>query len=284
MFCVHCGKEIEENSSFCSYCGGSQMPNTAENEAENGVLTLFRSVFGSKNFRLATIFYLVSVCASTLATIIGGELSLLNVAMYVFILISFFKLNKSATDNSPLIAFASPLKTLRIIVKIYRVVLWVLVGVFAVCGALISFVGIIAGAGIGEIIEEALNEANLSLYGGALSTLGGIAVTVMGIIFIVVAVIVALMNIFMLGSYYKTVSSAELSARTGCYQLEAVDATRSWLIFTVVCQCISALTVILEINASIILGLVSTGFSIAFAVLMLNCIDEIKNSRQIENL
>lgn len=284
MFCVRCGKEIEENTAFCSYCGASLSSEAPAPTEENGVATLFHSILGKNQFRLAAIFYLISVCASVLATIIGGEFPVLNIVMYVFILISLFKLNNLAVSSAPLIAFASPLKTLRIIVKIYRIVLWVVVGIFAVCGLLIAFVGAIAGVGIGEIIEEALNEANLSLYDGVISSLGGIALVFMGTIFIVLAIIVALLNVFSFGSYYKTVSSAELTAGTGTYKIEALGATRGWLIFTVVCQCISALSIFIDIGPTTLLGLVSTGFNIAFTCLLINCIDEIKNSRQFEIL
>lgn len=274
MFCVHCGKNLVNNASFCSYCGASQAPEAKQTNGENSVATLFQSFFGSTNFLVATVFFLVFVCASALSNITSGVLPI--GIFHVLVTIAFFKLQGLAKKGAPLFAFVAPLKMLRIIIKIYRIVLWVLVGVVAVCGAIISFVGVIAGAGLGEIIEEALHEADIYLYDGAISHLGGIALLFIGIIFVFLAAIIAIINAFAFGAFYKTVSSAEFSAQTGKYQIDALGSTRGWLIFTIVCQCISSIAFFADINASTILGLISTGFNVTFTILIIGSINNIK--------
>ena len=280
MFCVHCGKEIPENAASCSFCGRKQVPDTQAPAEENGVATIFHSVFGSNNFHLAVVFFLVYACASTLLTLASGELPLPIID--IFIILSFFKLHKLGKDSAPLFSFTSPLKTLRIIVKIYRVLLWILVGVLAVCGVIVAIAGAVSDA---DFTEEIMNESNISLYGDIFLKHGGISVAFIGIIFILVAIVIAVLNVFTFGSFYKSVKSVEWTAGTGKYQIRNLGSTYGWLIFVLVCTSVSTLDVIdSAANAETILSLIATGFHFAFTILILNCIKQLKNSRQIENL
>lgn len=38
MYCIHCGKQIENNSKFCPYCGNGNGVNVARNVDNNGVI------------------------------------------------------------------------------------------------------------------------------------------------------------------------------------------------------------------------------------------------------
>ncbi len=284
MFCVHCGKEIEDGAAFCSYCGENQTVGSAEANEENQIASLFHSLFGNDNFRLATVFYIIYAVASVLSGLVSDTFAAGNIVLHIFVLIALFKLNNLARNGAPLIAFTSPLKTLRIILNVYRIILWVGVGIFAVCALLTILVGGIAGSEFGQIFEESLNEANIYLSDGAISSLGGITMFIFGILFMILAVALALVNVFMFGSYYKSVRSAEWTAGTGNYNIESLSATYSWLIVTIVFSSISALSVLTDINLASVLELISTVFNIAFTALILKLIGKLKNSGQIENL
>lgn len=284
MFCVHCGKGIEDGAAFCSCCGENQTTEAAEVREENRIASLFYSLFGNNDFRLATVFYLIYAIASVLSGLVSDTFAAGNIVLHVFVLIALFKLNGLARDGAPLIAFTSPLKTLRIILNVYRIILWVAVGIFAVCALLTILVGGIAGSEFGQFFEETLIETNIYLSDGMISSLGGIAMFIFGLLFMIVAVVIALVNVFMFGSYYKSIRSAEWTAGTGNYNIESLSATYSWLIVTIVFGSISALSVFADINLASVLELIATVFNIAFTALILKLIGKLKNSGQIENL
>lgn len=279
MFCVHCGKEINENALFCTFCG-EPTGNETETTQNTNQLTAFLSVFSGNNFRLATLFFLVSVVASAAGTLFSGELPL--PILEIFLIISFFKLKSLSPESAPHLAFASPLKTIRIIVNIQRIIIYVLSVIFIVCGLLLVFSGGVLGLGLGEIFEDFLNETDMRWFGAATSVASGIIFSVIGIIFIVLSVILALFGIFMYNSFYKTAKSAEWTAGTGSLNLESLDSTKKWIIVLMVFEIFSLLSLIGGGTAAIF-NLVSVGFSIAFMYKLLKCIDEVKNSGQIEN-
>ena len=273
MFCIHCGKEIEDGATFCSFCGGEQTVVNSTSTEENTVSSLLGSVFSDTKFHLAALFFLVSTCASALANIVAGSVPL--PILEIFIIISLFKLDKLGKQQAPLIAFASPLKTIRIIVNIYRIVLWVMVGIFGVCGIILCASGSFIGIGVADIFESVLNEYNFSLYAEELSELGGFLITGLGIILIVAAVACALFNVFMYGSFYKTAKSIEWTAGTGNYMVEKVESTSKWLKFSIVMSAISAFFTGFS-GAQNILTVVSLGFNIAFLVIALELLKKLK--------
>ncbi len=280
MFCVHCGKEIENGATFCSYCGGSQEVKTEKATEENGVLSRFQALFSDNKFHLATLFFLVSTVAAALSTIASGEVPL--PVLEIFIIISLFKLGNLAKSGAPLISFASPLKTIKIIVNIYSVILWVLVGIFGVCGIILAVAGSAIGVGAAEIFESVVSDFDISFFGEFLSESGGIIFTVIGIIFIVAAVICALLNVFMYGSFYKTAKSAEWTAGSGTFVLEKVESTYKWLVFTAVMSGISALFTGVS-NVANLLNFVSGGFNVAFIVMILLLLKNFKNEWTNQN-
>lgn len=275
MFCKKCGKEIPDNSLFCTFCGTEQTE-TAPVEQSCGA-TVFHSVCASNDFHLLTIFYLVSACASFLASIQAGVVAV--PIIQIFVIIALFKLEKLAKANAPLAEFASPLKTFRIIIKIFKIFCWIAAIIIGVCGVITLISGGAFAGGVAELAEEILNEANLSFFGSSLSVAAGITLILLGIIFIVAAVITAVLNVFMYGSFYKTAESAELSAKTGDIYIASVSKTRAWLIVSAVLSGISALST-LGTGAEAVLGFVGAGFQIAFIVFAIKTLDNIKNYRQ----
>ena len=66
MYCKHCGKEIDENSTFCQYCGvkidvyiESNKPIKTENSAL-GILGIIFSALGGSE--LGLIFAIIGLC------------------------------------------------------------------------------------------------------------------------------------------------------------------------------------------------------------------------------
>ena len=278
MFCKKCGKKIPDNSLFCTFCGAEQ-GETAPMEQSGGAATVFHSVCASNDFHLLTVFYLVSVCASALASVAVGTVPL--PIIQIFIIIALFKLEKLAKQNAPLADFASPLKTFRIIINIYRIFCWIAAIIIGVCGAITLIAGgALAAGGIAEYAEEFLSEVDLAPQLVPLvSSLGGMFIGFLGIIFIVIGIITAVLNIFMYGSFYKTAESAELSAKTGDIYIDSLSKTRVWLIVSAVLSGISALST-LSAGIAGVLGFVGAGFNVVFMIFVIKILDNLKNYRQ----
>lgn len=278
MICKRCAKEIPDNSLFCTFCG-SEQGETAPLKDEGGASTVFHSVCASNNFHLLTVFYLVSACASFLAGVATGVVAV--PIIQIFIIVALFKLEKLAKENADLSAFASPLKTFRVIIKIYQVFSWIGAVLLFVCGVITIIAGILlAGGGVMEYAEEFLSELDIApQLEPLISSLGGIFIGVLGIIFIVFGVIIALLNVFMYGSFFKTAESAELSAKTGDIYFASLSQTRTWLIVSAVLSGVSALSS-LGTGIEGVLGFVGAGFQIACVVFAVKTLDNIKNYRQ----
>ncbi len=281
MFCKNCGKEIVDNSLFCTFCGAEQGEKAPMKQGD-GTASIFHSVCASNNFHLLTLFFLISVCASALISVAAGTLPLPIIE--IFIIVALFKLEKLAKSGSPLSEFASPLKTFRVIIKIYQVLSWIVAVILFVCGVITLFAGgALAGGGIATLADEFLAEVDLAELEPFVSALGGMFVGFLGIIFIVIGVVMALLNIFMYGSFFKTAESAELSAKTGDIYFTSLSTTRAWLIVSAVLNGISALSSLGD-GVTAVLGFVAAGFQIAFTVFAIKALDNLKNYRQNEIL
>lgn len=274
MFCIHCGKEIENGTAFCSFCGGAQATASPEvTTEETGVLALFHSVFGDTKFHLATLFFLVATCASALAGIVVGSVTI--PILQIFIIISLFKLDKLGKEGAPLLAFAAPLKTIRIIMNVYRIFLWIFVALFGIFGVIFCASGPLLGSAFVEVFDTLITDFNIPYLAEFITDYSGIIFLIFGIMFIVVAVICALFNVFMYGAFYKTAKSTEWTAGTGNYIVEKIDATSGWLKFSVVMSAISMVFTGFS-TAQSVLTVVSLGFNIAFLVIALELLKKLK--------
>ena len=274
MYCKNCKKEIEDNSSFCSYCGASQEVKRSVDMSDNPLNAHFSTVFNSNYFRLATLFYLVYAVASAISTLASGETPL--PIADIFILISLFRIKKLAFQNAPVNLYAPSFKIARIVITVLNVLIWIAAVAFAVCGILLTFSGALAGVGIAELIEELLNETNISLFGTSLSVLGGIFITVIGIIFIVISIITMLVNIFVIGTFKNVALSAEQTAQTGVYSLRKLEACQKCFLVLGVLKGISALSLISNLSATTLFDLVATIFYIAALIYFSRCAYDLK--------
>ena len=154
MYCKHCGQLLEENVQFCHNCGRSINENDEPMYPETEPLA-FGGKLNDKNFYYTTLFYTIAVAASFLASLFSGSITF--PILQILVIISLWKINKSARIGDPLVCFVSPLKTIRIVVKIYRIILWIFVGVFSVFGVLVTLVGIYADGGLASSFENTLD-------------------------------------------------------------------------------------------------------------------------------
>lgn len=247
MFCTYCGKEIDNSAEFCTYCGRpTSEPNSVSVEAAAQPMgeALFGGVFEDKTFFTATVFYTIATALSFLANILLGEI--MPPVLNIFVIFALFKINSLYNSGAPLLSFASPIKILRVIVNIIRIVCWVVAGILGVCGAILTFSGF-ALRGAADIADfafalelDAQSQAILEKITEGLGIGLGLIIGVMGIVFIVIAAALLVLALFMYGSFYKSAKSAENAANTGEILLEKVNATRGWLIASAVIGIISA--------------------------------------------
>ncbi len=265
MYCKHCGQELEENVVFCHNCGKAV---NDLNETTFGTTALgFK--FESKNFFYAILFFTLAASGTFLSGLLSGNVSI--PILEIFAIISFWKLHNSAKSASPLAEYVSPLKTLRILVTVYRVLLWIVVGVFSVVGILMMLIGVSANAELIDSFVEGVNEGLIEFEGFDMLLGGGIAflmqniglfLIIFGAIFFVVAVVCLVFNLTMYRSYLKCAESFEQSARTGICKIEKQDTVKKWLVFNLVCSCISAFG---QLNVSGGVALMSTA-AVAFEI------------------
>ena len=93
MYCGHCGKEIEDNSKFCKYCGGANVgDNTYTEEAAH--------VTAPKRVWVEKVIVLVALTIIAVLFLMTGFLlpCLITVIIMLFVLI-FVKQRKSANEN-----------------------------------------------------------------------------------------------------------------------------------------------------------------------------------------
>lgn len=286
MYCSYCGKQVSDTAAFCPNCGKSLKAEVSApvfSPEQTKVNSLFHSVFGTDKFRLAAIFFTVATAVDAISTLIGGKFPF--PVLRIFVIISLFKLNSLANAQSPFNTFASPLKTLRIIINIERIVMWVVVGLLGICGLIFLFLG--SAVGSTGIAEEFFNLDSTYSF-AADAELAGIIWAVLAIFIIIIAVICALLNVFMYGSFYKCAKSTEWTAGTGKYMIKKLSSTYGWLIFMIVIDSLVAFTGFISLVSGTsvfasLLSLTAVGFNIAALAIFANTVSEIKNSRQIEN-
>lgn len=247
MFCTYCGKEIDNSAEFCSFCGRpTNEPDTvsAEAVAQPTGAALLGGVFEDKTFFTATVFYTAATVLSFLANVFSGEI--MPPVLNIFVIYALFKINSLYNSGAPLSSFAAPIKILRVIVNIIRIVSWVVAGILGVCGAILTFSGFALKDAV-DISDFAfaleLDGQSQAIFEKITEGLGiglGVIISCMGIFFILVAVALLVLALFMYGSFYKTAKSAEAAATSGEILIEKANATRKWLVVSAVFGIISA--------------------------------------------
>lgn len=273
MYCKYCGQLLEDNALFCHACGKQINDTVADAAVSDTEPVPFGGKFGDKSFFYATLFFTIAASLSFLANIISGSVNI--PILEIFAIISFWSLHNSARLGNPLVCFVSPLKTLRIIVTINRVLLWIVVGVFSVVGFLMTAVGASANQELADAFVEGFNQGAIEMgglegiFGSTVELLFqniGLFLIIFGGIFIFVAVIALIFNLTMYKSFYKCALSFEEAAKYGEYNIEKQDSVRKWLTFNLVFACISIVGQLNVSGAAQLLSVAALAFEVCYLV------------------
>ena len=283
MYCKYCGQLLEDNALFCHSCGKQVSDTAAENVILDTEPVAFGGKFADKNFFMATLFFTISIAAAFLSSIMMGEINV--PILQIFAVVSFWRLHNLSKQGETLVSFASPLKTIRVVVKVERIVLWVITGVFSVVGILMVMAGATANQEFINSLVEITDSLTTEL--GGLEQLAGITaefiianiglfLIVFGGIFFFAAIVCLVFNLTMYKSFYKCAASYEEVAKSGVYAIEKQSSVRKWLIFSCVCSCISLLGVLDTSNFTALLTLLATVAEICYLVFFIKLLKEEK--------
>ncbi len=269
MYCKYCGQLLEDNALFCHSCGKQVSDTAADAAVIDTEPVAFGGKFGNKPFFYATLFFTIAVSLAFLANAITGNVTVPIIE--IFAIISFWRIYYHAKNINPLVCFVSPLKTLRVLVTVQRVLLWIVIGVFAVVGLLMMAIGASANGELADAFVEGFNEGAVELYGfgelfGSVADLLlaniGLFLIVFGAIFVFAAAFVLVLNLTMYKSFLKCAMSYEEAAKYGEYNIEKQDAARKWLIASLV---FASISIVGQLNVSGVAQLLSVA-ALAFEI------------------
>ncbi len=231
MWCVKCGKEIQDGSVFCTACGAdlrevqqeSQATSVGEQSAQvPAVYGFFKNIFSSNLFLAACI--LVTVYA------VAGLFDFsLDVVLDILCAVSFWLLRQSAISDK-FSGYITPLKILSVSATIIWVINWVAVGLLGLASLImLFFANIFTGESFIEIFEaEQLPAAFL-----------GLGWTIIGVVFIIITVAVVFLNVFCFGNFRKCAKSFVTSAETGVIAIDKFAVVKAWLLVNAILETLS---------------------------------------------
>ena len=218
MKCTFCGFEHEENLNFCPSCGRQL---TADALSLNPMADRFSNVLNDGLFLVICILMSVSAVVGLL---FNGSLPIFEILFTIFLWLCFAQGKKGFIEHAHIRSISGT-------VFAYYIVNFVLSGILAVCGFVISaFVGLIQSSP--QILEELMGEAELatleefSILEGFSDVIGETVV----ILFIIIATVVILINIFGIRKIHKFVQSVYKSVEYNENRIVFAKAARSWLI------------------------------------------------------
>lgn len=286
MFCKFCGCEIEDGALFCTSCGKSLewTAGYTDTAAVSPVEEEFINKFSSKNFSIATVLFTVTAALSLLVGIMSSSVNIITLVLNIFAIIAFWKLKSTAEKKSPLENFGSPLKILRVLTVIQRVVMWIFVGLFGVLGLLMVVIGASFDNELAAAFIEGFEQGTLDVDLAGFEELFGVIadnaflfIIILGAVFVVIAVVMAVFAATMYATFVKCAKQYEDTAKSGINVITKQRSARGWLIFTAVCSIISALGTLSEISllgTSGILTLAGEVCNIAFLFCIINILKE----------
>ena len=250
MICDYCRSEIPDGSEVCPKCGMRLRPAEPQYQPVNGTLVpnmgpesaavcdLLKNACSSKLFLAMCILATVQPVIIFATQLMSGILSIIIPAV---IAVSLWTMRSAAVNNRHLLSFATPLKALDIVMAIYVVLMWIVVGAFAVSGVallfgakfaetseLIAAFESIVGQKISiEIINDVGFEAFFMLLGGAILAIGAL---------------VAVITIFYYGSIRKATRSTRDSVSLGRPVFKSFDTVKVWLIVMGIVNVITSAT------------------------------------------
>ena len=250
MFCPSCGKQCEDNSTFCTNCGSRLAPAPQTPQPEPpfvqpeqapsnpyppaapvyapsayaaapfcGEAARLKGIFSSTLFLVLCIIY----SASILVGLLGSSFDLLGILFCISLWITY----AAAKDPAPNLK-SSGLRFSSGVVKASWVLMWVGIGCMAVGGILAVVALAVGGLALGSSYESA--------FAGALGL--GFGVILLVVLLIVIAVMVVV-NIFFYGSLRKFCTSVISAAETGIPAYQKAYASRVWLMIVGILGCLS---------------------------------------------
>lgn len=103
MYCENCGKELEENASFCAYCGAPVLPSKDNLNVLFMFLSIFFPLFG---FIYGLLNYITNNGKPYKPYILAASISyiVMNVAVIVFAVLEMkFVFSAITNEDSPLV-------------------------------------------------------------------------------------------------------------------------------------------------------------------------------------
>ncbi len=239
MKCNRCGYERTENFIYCPLCGtDNTQPFTAGSEASvlpvslNPAADHVLPVLNSKLF--LTICILLTVSCGL--AIFDGSFDVITILLTIFSWLTFSQAKKGFADSSNIRRISGTVYALYIIE-------YVLAGIIAVCGLLISVVFGFASANA-DIFNELIYEFETEMgeYSQITELLFSASAVMFLVVFAIVALIVFLINFFGLRSIHKFIQSLYRSIDAGRIFFVKCRSAWTWLMVFGILSAISALS------------------------------------------
>lgn len=193
-------------------------------ENDNLVLQLFKRAFSHPLFFAITILMTISAGAGLVS---GG----INVFCIIYT-ISFWLLYYSAKNDNVMSIMG--MKLFNGTLKAKNIVLWVVIGILAVCGVLCMFVFPILSGPVSEIINNFVDLGDsVHFMPGYTDVTGNFSVIfgiIIGFVFLVLAVIFALVNIFYLNKALAFTKSLYNSGNSGVFGFANAKYVAIWIL------------------------------------------------------
>lgn len=262
MFCFKCGKELIESASFCHYCGTnvSKLNKTAPvipeeliieppimaviegdmNETPQAVYEsptvdtevcrqpskleiYFKWLFSQPMFLVTTILFSLSLTHSVISSLIEGSFTMpvLEALATISFWILFAAAKRTATKDN----YIKPLKILSATALVTYILNWVMVGILALIGILMTIM---------PMIEEAISTEEFNVYEMALGSDDGkgVAFVVFGILFLSLAIGMVFANIFIYGKLKKFAKEFTENAKNGVIYTEGIKGVKLRLLIS----------------------------------------------------
>lgn len=272
MFCFKCGKELIESASFCHYCGTnvSKLNKTAPvipeeliieppimaviagdmNETPQEVYEsptvdtevcrqpskleiYFKRLFSQPIFLVTTILFSVMITNSLIISLINGSLT--TPVEATLVAISLWLLFAAAKRSAHQNEYIKPLKILRVTALISYIANWIIVGLIALLGIIMTIASLVSS----DLVPYGeFNVYDMSLQIG---TDTKAIFVVFGVIILVVAVGLIFANIFGLGRMQKFAKEFVEHAKEGEIYTKGLKQVKIWLLILAAAEAVVTL-------------------------------------------
>lgn len=248
-FCTYCGQPLDPITHSCSLCGGSNTHDLSD---------WFVDSLKQKLRSPLMLIFCIILTASSLFTMTNENsfwLGIFNLIIPIGLWYTYF----AACSSSRSMGLGG-IRLILVMITIEKILTWILIGVMVVISVLLFAVPSLfseLNIYLSFLFEEG------TLLADSIYELGSLFIVALGAIVLIAAIILALMNIFFIGSISKSVKSVIDSFKYGENCLKKFGAVKGWLIVFCIFLCIAALSdfsVLAVLNAAVyIIGTILTG-------------------------